>query len=114
MVLATVSGIELPDYFPTMAAAVVLVSALAAFLMLLGYKVIDKITPGKLCEELLGSFVKKDLMMKGKGVGAPDQKIGTRLKMEKAPNVALAIVVGSMFLGGSIIIGATVIGVLLH
>ncbi len=77
-----------PPYFGVMLLALVVVAAVAAVLMLLGYKVIDKITPGNLSHELLGRL--------------------------SPPNLALALVVASMIIGGAMILSATIIGVLLH
>lgn len=79
----------LPSYFPTMLLALVLVFALVMCLFMVAWRVIDKITPGKLNDELLG-------------------------KGRTQPNLALAIVVASMVLGMSIILGLTVLGVLVH
>lgn len=78
-----------PEYFWVMLLAIVLVFSLALFLFYLGWKGIDAATPGKLDEQLV-----------------PPQG-GTG-------NVALAIVVGCMFLGLSIVLAATIVGVLCH
>jgi len=84
----------LPDYFPRMVLALVTVFAVVMLLYLLGWKVIDWITPGDLGKEMLGYGRKEG--------------IATR------PNVALAIVVAAMILGLAMILAATVVGVLLH
>lgn len=85
----TESVMGLPPYFPTMLLALVLVFILLMLLFVIGWRVIDRITPGKLDEEILGS-------------------------QKKQPNVALAIVVASMVLGVSVVLGCTVIAVLNH
>lgn len=94
--VATEPGV-LPPYFWVMLLALVLVAAVAGLLATLGWRVIDWITPGNLNGQLLGT--------------PGDPKAGTP---ERAPNVALAIVVAAMFLGFSFILGCTVIGVLVH
>lgn len=91
---ADVSPGFLPDYFWVMLLALVIVAVVASLLMFGMWWVIDKITPGDLARQLLGEPVQ------------PGQTRG--------PNLALAVVVGTMFLGFSIIIGCTVIGVLAH
>lgn len=85
----------LPEYFWVMLLALVLVAAVAGLLATLGWRVIDWITPGNLNGQLLGTPAENG-------------------KPERAPNVALAIVVAAMFLGFSFILGCTVIGVLVH
>lgn len=87
---ATESGF-FPPYFGVMLLALVLTFVVGVLLQLVGYKVIDRITPGNLCKELTGE-------------GRPDGK----------PNVALALVVAAMFLGMSITMGCTIIGVMVH
>jgi len=80
----------LPDYFGSMLLGfgVMFVVVLAALWVL--YKVIDYITPGCLCDELLGR------------------------NSSGKPNVALALVAGSMFVGAGLALGFTVLGVLTH
>ena len=80
---------QLPDYFGTMVAAITLIFMVVMVLFFVGWRAIDKITPGNLNNELV-----------------PVQP--------RAPNVALAIVVGSMILGMSIVLGLVVHGVLTH
>lgn len=92
-----------PEHFWPMIAALAVVFVIALGLKLLGWRVIDWITPGNLGEELLGKPETRDPM-------APAYV----LKPEKKPNVALAIVVGAMFLGLSFILGCTIIGVMVH
>jgi uncharacterized membrane protein YjfL (UPF0719 family) len=79
-----------PPYFAVMILALVIIFLVACVLKIVSWRVIDWITPGDLGKELLGN--------------RPDGK----------PNVALAIVVAGMFLGLSITLGCTVIGVLNH
>ena len=78
-----------PDYFGGMLAALAVVFAVVMFLFAIGYRVIDAMTPGKLNDELLGSSTKQ-------------------------PNLALAVVVGSLVLGTAIVLGCTVVGTLVH
>lgn len=78
-----------PPYFWIMLVAVVIVSLLGMLIQAIGWRVIDKITPGKLDEEILGTATKQ-------------------------PNVALAIVVAGMFIGLSLIVAFTIHGVLTH
>ncbi len=85
-----------PEHFGTMLLALVIVFALVMVLYMFGYKLIDRITPGNLCRELLG----RD----------PAQTVAEPHK----PNVALAIVVAAMLLGLSIILGCTILGVMVH
>lgn len=90
----TTSGF-LPPYFGAMVLALVLVAAIAGVLAMIAWKVIDRITPGNLDGQLLGT-------------PAADGK------PERAPNLALAVVVGAMFMGFSFVLGCTVVGVLVH
>lgn len=85
-----------PPYFGTMLVALVVVFAVVMLLFLVGYRVINWITPGDLCKELLGHDPK-----------APPAG-------PYKPNVALAIVVAAMLIGVSLILGLTVHGVLTH
>lgn len=80
----------LPDYFGTMLAAIALVGLLGGLMMFIAWRVIDKITPGKLDDEIV-----------------PADKT-------KQPNQALAIVVGFMFLSWSVVLGFAIHGVLTH
>lgn len=80
-----------PPYFGVMLLALAIVFALALVLNLLAFRVIDWITPGNLSKEILG-----------------DSAQG------KQPNIALAVIVAAMFLGLSIVLGCTVIGVMGH
>jgi uncharacterized membrane protein YjfL (UPF0719 family) len=79
-----------PPYFGVMLLAMALVFAVVMVLFVIGYKGIDLITPGDLSNEI----VPKD----------PTKK----------PNVALAIMYGSMVLGLSIILAATIVAVMVH
>lgn len=85
-----------PAYFPAMMLALVFVFVVVMILFFVGYRVIDKITPGDLSYQLLGHDPKNPPV-------APHK-----------PNVALAIVVASMVLGMSILIGLVAHGVLTH
>jgi uncharacterized membrane protein YjfL (UPF0719 family) len=77
-----------PPYFGVMLLGVVVVFALALVLFALAWRVVDWITPGKLNEQLV-------------------PRVGT-------PNVALAIVVGSMLLGLAMVLSSTIHAVLTH
>lgn len=90
----TTSGL-LPLHFGSALLTVTLVSVLVSIMALICWKVIDRITPGNLDGQLLGTPA-------------------TEGKPERAPNIALAIVVGAISLGFSFIIGCTIIGVLAH
>ncbi len=74
-----------------MGMAFIVVLTVVALSFLFGFRVIDKITPGDLSKELLGES-----------------------NGGKHPNVALAIVVAALILGMALVLGATIIGVLLH
>ncbi len=87
-----------PEYFGTMLLAMVLVFAIGLALFAFGWRAVDWITPGCLTKELLG----------GTETDAAD---GKKIKQ---PNMALAIVVGSMLLGLAMVLSATIIGVLVH
>lgn len=90
-----------PEYFGTMLLALVIVAAVATVLAVLGWRVIDWITPGNLNTQLLGDPGNTDPMQ-----GAP--------RPRRDPNLPLAVVVASMFLGFSLILGCTIIGVMVH
>lgn len=96
LLLADSDGGLFPEHFWVMILALVTVFVIALGLKLLGWRVIDWITPGNLGEELIG-----------KEYVSPENA-------GKEPNVALAIVVGAMFLGLSFILGCTIIGVMVH
>jgi len=79
----------LPSYFWTMLLAVALVFLVSMVLYVIGWRVIDKITPGVLNKELVPEGI-------------------------KPPNEALALVVSAMVLGMSLVLAATIHGVLTH
>lgn len=78
-----------PDHFLPMLLAAVIIFALAMLLYYVAWRVIDFLTPGDLSKELVPGTT------------------GT-------PNQALAIVVGCMFLGVSLVLAAVILGVLVH
>ncbi len=85
-----------PEHFGTMLMALVIVFTLVMVLFFIGYRLIDKATPGDLSKELLG---------RSPSVPTPEPH---------KPNIALAVVVASMVIGLSMILGATVLGVMVH
>ncbi len=85
-----------PEHFGTMLLALVIVFTVVMLLFFIGIRLIDKATPGDLTKELLG---------RSPNVPAPEPH---------KPNIALAIVVASMVLGLSMILGATILGVMVH
>ena len=87
---AVVDNPLLPPYLKTMLLVLVIVFGVGMVLYAFGWRVIDWITPGRLNDEIV-------------------PRLGT-----KPPNVALAIIVGSMLLGLAIVLGATIHGVLTH
>jgi hypothetical protein len=85
----------LPSHFWPMILGLVIVFAVAMILYMVAWRVIDKITPGDLDGQIIGTPAKD---------GHP----------ERAPNLALAIVVGAMLIGMSVILGCTILAVLMH
>lgn len=78
-----------PEHFWIMMLALVVIFGLTMVLFMIGWRVIDWITPGDLNAEILGTN------------GRP-------------PNLALASVAGSMVVGMALVLGCTIIGVLIH
>lgn len=79
-----------PPWFKTMLLALVVIFSMSTILYALAWKVIDKITPGNLNDEIV-------------------PRLGN-----KPPNVALAIIVAAFLIGFAIILGAAIVGVLVH
>jgi hypothetical protein len=93
--VATAAGLFPPNWQQGLLGSTVYFVLALAFL-LVGYIVIDWITPGKLCHQLLGSTWDKNT------------KEWVRHTPDGQPNRALAAVVGAMFLGLCIIIAAAI------
>lgn len=82
----------LPEYFGKMVFALAAIFAVVMVLFVIGWRFIDWLTPGVLNEQL----------------------VPPNSKNSSTPNIALAIVVASLVVGLSFIIGCTTIGVLTH
>lgn len=85
----------IPNYFGTMILCFVFFSGIAVVGAFLFWRVADWVTPGKLNDELV----------------PPPVEPGT---LQKQPNIALALVVGSMFVGGCLLLGLIAHGILTH
>jgi len=91
--VADASFLGFPSYFGVMLLAVIVVAGLGLALLAIAWRVLDWITPGDLNLELVPDPVKTP---------------------SKRPNVALAVVIGCMFIAVAIVLGATIHGVLTH
>ena len=96
----------LPDYFASLFATFLVLAVSGVAVLLIALWLFDLFTVGKMKGDVVPGEVQ---------IPTGDPLVGRTLcKRVKEPNVALAVVYGALVLGLSIIIGASILGVLVH